>query len=187
MDLFGNLVRMIQAYGILDFYLPFLLTFAVFYGLLTKVKIFSIKENEKVEPNRPINAIIAVVAAFYVIAYTPVGLKFSEFMSTFFTQTIMAALVSLVGIGLIVGIGSAVGWKPECWYGKFTISAILVAAIILIFFASGGPEFFGIARNMVGFGLTIEDVFFATLIVLTLIIILTVTGWSPKPCKKEGG
>jgi hypothetical protein len=134
---------------------------------LQKVKIFG----EKKEAN-PINAIIAVVAAFYVIAYTPVGMKIGEFFASFFTQTTLA-LVSLVCASLILGIaGKDILWTPKKWYEKFLVTLILALIGVVIFFTSGGPEFFGFPRAAMPLGLTTDDIFFLFLMGITLAIVI---------------
>ena len=180
MSFFTQTIRVIERYGVLNFYLPFILTFSIFYALLRKSRIFG--DPEKVNA---INAIIAVVAAFYVIAYTPIGFSMSEFLSKFFTQT-TTTIVGLMGVSLILALASAVGWKPECWVGKFTIILILVVIGLVIFIGSGGLDVFNLRTYTISF-VSVEDVFFFSLIGLTMLIILLVTGWKPKPCQPTQG
>jgi len=185
MSLISQTIGIIERYGVLEFYLPFVLTFSIFYALLEKSKVFgTVKTQQGEVPNHTINAIVAVVAAFYVIAYTPVGFKMSEFLASFFTQT-MTTLVGLMGIGMILALGMGIGWKPTCWVGKFTIVLILLAIGMIIFFSSGGLKVFGLSRVSTIGGLSVDDIFFLGLIGLTILIIMLVAGWTPKPCEKE--
>jgi len=176
MSLISQTIGIIERYGVLEFYLPFVLTFSIFYALLQKSKIFGQNANT-------INAIVAVVAAFYVIAYTPVGFKMSEFLASFFTQTTIA-IAGLIGIGLIIGIVYQTGILPgEEWknmkYGRFAVTLALLLIGVIIFFTSGGPEVFGFKRVSVG-GISSEDLFFLLLIGGTLGLIIGVPYFAGK-------
>jgi len=180
--LFEKFVYFFHKFGVVDFYLPFLLTFSMFYALLQKTKIFG--EGDKVNA---INAIISLVAAFYVIGYTPVGYRIAEFLMPFFTQ-VTVVLVGLLGASLIIGMASGKGVLHVTDWMKKSLTVFLIAASVFIFFTSGGPQVFGLGTGGgIWLGITAEDLFFISLIVVTLIIILVVAGWSPFKRPGEGG
>lgn len=91
--------------GVFKFYLPFVLSFAVFYGLMRKIKIFDGKkdqagkgENEKT--GKVIDLIVSAILALLIMGYTPAGISLAEMFSAMFTET-MIVVVSLIG-GLMV-------------------------------------------------------------------------------------
>ena len=65
---FQEAIEPLRKIGFFDYYLPFILMFAIFYGLLKKSKIFG--EDKSAEK---INLIISLSASFYVTIFTPVG------------------------------------------------------------------------------------------------------------------
>ncbi len=85
--------------GFFGFVLPFLLTAAIFYGLLRKSQIFGDPAS-----NVSINAIVAITAGFMVWAYPTIsGVDVAEQLSKFFFQGAIAILGVIVSI-LIAGI-----------------------------------------------------------------------------------
>jgi hypothetical protein len=129
-------------------FLPFLLTAAVFYGLLRRSKLFG--EPEK---NVIVNAVVALVAAFMVWAYPIIsGTSIEEyqlFFSTFFLKGTIATLTIVIGL-IIVGMflpekEGLFGTLSEKLKGRFGIGllvfGLLIAAAVLI--SSGTSSFFG--------------------------------------------
>ena len=141
-----------QQAGIFHFYLPFVLVFAIFYGLLTKSKVFG---EDKI--SKRLNAIIALVAALYVVGFTPVGVQlisFADYIATLFTDAavvIVTLLVFLMIVFMLIptkNLGKLEGW----WRALILIAAVIALAL---FFNSGGGAIFGIFGNLNvgGFGL----------------------------------
>jgi len=89
--MFENLIEIAQNYGIFNFLLPFLLTFSIFYGILRKSKIFG--SDEKAER---INTIIAFVAAFYILIFTPAGTTLTSFFANFFGWSVIVLLTLFI-------------------------------------------------------------------------------------------
>jgi hypothetical protein len=131
-------------------FLPFLLTSAIFYGLLRRSKIFG--EPEK---NIVVNATVALVAAFMVWAYpiiTGTSIEeYQQFFSSFFLKGTIATLT--VVIGLIIanmffpeGFGVTLNEKLK---GKFIVGIIMFGLLVgaAVFFASGALTFFGIKEG----------------------------------------
>ena len=60
----GNILAQWQAAGVFSYVLPFLLIFALTFGLLIRIGLFTTKTKEGIEgPNKSINAIIALSVA----------------------------------------------------------------------------------------------------------------------------
>jgi len=131
-------------------FLPFLLTAAVFYGLLRRSKLFG--EPEK---NAVVNAVVAIVAAFLVWAYPIIsGMSIQEyqlFFSSFLLKGTIATFTVIFGL-LIAGMffpekeGLPETLK-ESLKGRLGIGllifGLLIAAAVLI--SSGTSSFLGIS------------------------------------------
>ena len=168
---FSDLLSIAKDIGFFQFYLPFVLTFAIFYGLLEKVKIFGDK-------SRNINLIIALVAALYVIGFTPVGITFAQFLSNFFGQ-VGIILVSLIALGMIFFVLVPLSGKEvkDLFNPKYLIP---IAALLAIgaYLSSGGLSLFpGISLPSGGFGLGLsdQDIVILIIIVLTILVIWWLT------------
>ncbi|VVB60180.1 Uncharacterised protein [uncultured archaeon] len=124
----GNLQRL----GFYDFVLPWLLFFAVIFGLLNQAKIFGGNAKQ-------VNAIIAAVLAFFIVNFTPVG-GISAYYSTLFGSagTIIAILLVLVIFAGSLGtnIKSLTGDEKSKW-GSL-IFVVLVIFAFLVFTQAGG-------------------------------------------------
>lgn len=84
----GNVLASWENLGVFSYALPFLLIFAMVYGVLTQTKIF--KENRG-----GVNAIIALVVALMALQF--------DFVSTFFSE-----FFPRVGVGLVVILGALI-------------------------------------------------------------------------------
>ena len=98
---FADLVALAKEYGLFEFYLPFVILFSLMYGLLNKSKIFG--DPKEVKKASTINLLISLAAAFYVMAYSPLGITLTEFFANFFTQTAVI-LVTLLAFMMIIGL-----------------------------------------------------------------------------------
>jgi hypothetical protein len=157
----GELFAQWEAAGIFSYMLPFLLIFALVFGLLVKVNIFGTKQN----PNTWVNSIIALATALMALQFDVVSIFFAEIFPRFgvalsiilvilvlgglFMPTnkdsnwfmVALAVVVFVIIGIVVFNSTAsLGWGvggpglSYVWskYGSVIIFAILVIAIIAI-------------------------------------------------------
>lgn len=96
---FELVITRLQNIGAFQFLFPFMLTAAVFYGLVRKSKIFG-----EPEQNVAVNAIVALVAAFMVWAYPVlVGVNVEKELATFFFNASISILTVVVGL-MIAGL-----------------------------------------------------------------------------------
>ena len=176
--LMQQLIYTMQKLGVMEFYFPFLLTFSIFYALLQKSGVFG-----KEEWATKINAIVAFVAAFYVMGYTNVGFKIAEFLMPFFTQTTVA-VVTLLAIAMILGMASGSGLIPKADEltnrTKQIISIAMVLIGVYIFVSSGGLKAFGVTGGMPGIGLSSEDIMFLVIVGVTILLIYVVVNGFPE-------
>lgn len=116
---FGVLLDRLTQMGFFSYVLPFLLIFALIYGILLRVKIFE---------KNSINGIIALAVGLMALQFDFVPIFFSE-------------LFPRVGIGLaiilaiLILVGLFLPDKPWVGYTLFGISAIIVLVILI---QSGG-------------------------------------------------
>ena len=86
-----NLFSQWESVGLFSYVLPFLLIFALVFGILTKVKLF--------KENKAINAIIALVIGLMAVQM--------NFVSAFFAQIfpqIGIALIAILGFFIVIGL-----------------------------------------------------------------------------------
>ena len=183
---FADLLSIANNMGFFQFYLPFVLTFAIFYGILEKIKIFGDK-------SRNINLIIALALSFYVISYTPVGITLAQFLSQFFTD-ISLLLFTLLGLGMILVVLMALAGKNLDDIGKLKsiIPIGLLLAVLLVlgaFISSGGLSLFpGInLPGGAGLGLSDQDIVILVIVGLTILLIWWLTKEDKKPSRGGGG
>jgi len=91
---FEIVVTNLQKIGAYQFLFPWLIASAVFYGLLRRSQVFG-----KPEDNVAVNAVVATVAAFMVMAYPILqGVNIETQLSTFFFNSLVSILVVIVGL-----------------------------------------------------------------------------------------
>ncbi len=138
-----------KEFGIFEFYLPYIIMFAIFFGILRKVKIFG---DETDGTAKGINVLLSAAMSFFVMIYTPVGTTLSQFFATIFGETLVAIIsiiaVFLIGTILIKGLGIDRFAKKDD-KGKWDVNksgvvlAVIVALIgLAIFISSNGLAFF---------------------------------------------
>lgn len=167
---FETFFALAKTYGIFEFYLPFLLVFTLFFGLLQKIKIFG-------EQSKNINIIIALVAALYVMVYSPAAITITQFFSTFFTQTSIVLVTLLVGI-MIVGLVASPILQGKKWeeFGKRALGGVVLIAVLIgvsIFYLSGGPQLF--SQIIPGLNISGDDLILLVLLAITVIAVWYMT------------
>jgi len=154
----GDLFAQWESAGIFAYALPFLLIFALVYGLLTKINIFA----SKTDPNsgKGPNVMIALAVAFMALQFDIVSMFFSELFPRFgvalsiilvililgglFMPTnrennwfmVALAIVVLIIVGTVIwnSLG-ALGWGiggPGLSYFWDRYSAIIIFAVLII-------------------------------------------------------
>ncbi len=128
-DIFAQLVADLSRMGFYEFLLPWLLTFAIVYGLLYKAELFG-------DVNKKVSGILAIVIAFFVTAYS--GPAMADYFTTLFagSATLMAAILVVVMLAALVGF--KINWegnKKNVKYG--TLIALIVMGVVLFLIAMG--------------------------------------------------
>jgi hypothetical protein len=171
---FEVVILNLQKIGAFNFLFPFMLTAAVFYGLLRRSQIFG-----KPEENVAVNAVVALVAAFMVWAYPILaGVNVEVMLSTFFFQGVLATLVVIVGLLIISmfmpkGLGETLSEKLKPgWFIGIIILGLLIGFGVL--FSSGAINIF--FPSGIGGGIS-EDLMISIAVVIGLIAVLGLIVW----------
>ena len=154
----GDLLNKWQEAGFFSYLLPFLLLFALVFGILTRIKIF--------KDNRVVNGIIALAVALMALQF--------QFVPQFFSQifprvgvglAIVLAIMIVVGLFadpdsavvnyVLLGIGvitvgviiiqsaGAVGWESGDWWGQnwaIIVGAIVLFILVAVIIGSASPK-----------------------------------------------
>jgi len=138
-----------QSVGLFEFYLPFVLSFAILYGILRKAKIFGDNRTGKTT-----DLIVSLVLSVFVIGYTPVGVSLATFFGTMFTGTV-TLIVTLLGtimilyvLGKVVGIEITGKQADKRWGAALVALTLLIAAAAFV--SAGGLSIFGTSLPSVG-------------------------------------
>ena len=100
MSVLGNALDFLREFGIFDVILPFLLVFAVVFGILEKTRILGEETIGKVSyPRKNLNAIVAFVMAMLVVA----AIKIVAVINAALPQISLLIIVSLSFL-LMIGI-----------------------------------------------------------------------------------
>jgi len=176
-----HLVSILQEQGVFEIYLPFLLTFAIFYGTMRKMKIFG----EGATANKLV-AFISGIAAAYVMIFSPAAGPISQFFANFFTQASVGMIVILVFMMLVGLFISApfLNLQEGINIEKLGPIAVLAGFLIVLgmFVSSGGVELF--AKIMPpGVNINSEDVALFILVIITVLVI----GFLVRGSEEESG
>lgn len=166
---FETVIKNLQELGFFQFLLPFLLTAAIFYGLLRRSKVFGPPEQ-----NIAVNAIVALIAAFFVWAYPIlVGVDVETQFAKFMFQSTVAILVFVVGLmiasmffpeDLPRQIGERL--KGAKGVGIVVVAGVLIGFAVLL---SSGLTGIVLPDIAIGGGLTPDTI-------LTLVVIVVLIG-----------
>ena len=169
MTTIDTFLSVLKTQGIFSFFLPFLLVFSIFYGLLEKSKIFG-------EAGKRINIIVALVAAFYVVGVSPASDAITSFFANFFTQTSIVIVTIIVGLMIFTLFAGLTGKDVFSKFSNRHIGIFLLFTIIIgiwIFANSGGLNLFASA-GMGGFDLVLNS---DAILLIILVAITAIAIW----------
>lgn len=178
-DPFSSVIIRLKGLGFFNFVLPFMISAAVFYGLLRKSQIFG-----PAERNVAVNATIAMGIAFFIWAFPIIqGINIEEQLSSFFAQSLVAMLVLMVSImlcGMILpqNLPELLGEKFKAGgaWSLIIVGGILVGVALLI--TSGLTGVFFPAGMISGIP---EDVInIVVVLAFLLITVIIFVGWVGK-------
>src|SRR3989344_4181180 len=113
---FGTLIAELQSLGVYDYFLPFLLIFAIVFAILEKTKIFGDKTN--------INVVDSLVIGLLLIVQQPIVAIINNFLPKA-SLIIIIILIALIVISLI-------GGNPTKLSGSVFSVGVIVIILALI-------------------------------------------------------
>ena len=193
-DIFTSVIQKLQEIGAFNFLFPYILTSAIFYGLLRKSKIFG-----EPETNVAVNGVVSLVAAFMVLAYPILsGVSIEGLLPPFFMQGLVVLLVFMIVLmimGMFLPPNLPKVLSEGLLQGNKALAILLIAGILgfLILFLSGLSDVLS-GETLIG-ELSPEIINIAVIILLLVVPIIFIT-WggrapeakaAPPPTKSEGG
>jgi hypothetical protein len=183
-DIFTAVIERLRDIGAFTFLFPFMLTSAIFYGLLRKSQIFG-----KAEENTAVNAVVALVAAFMVWAYPiMIGVSLETQLAAFFTQGIVVTLVFMIAL-MIVGMFLPQDMSKHLAEGLLHGNKALLVVVVALFFGFLIVLTSGLWGAVFGPGvIEISGDIIVTVIVIVLLIIpfIFILYPSKKPPERSG-
>lgn len=192
----SNVIQQFKQFGLFDFYLPFIMVFAILFGMIQRTKLF----------DRGLSAVIALASAGFVMIYTPAGITLAAFFANFFAETVVVMLtviVVVVFMALLKGVAPdteyATWFKENASLIIFGALAIFVVLGVSIFVSSGGLGIFpGINFGFSAGGSGLDTTTWALIILLigTAFIVFLVSkedkprnigGGQPAPQQRQPG
>ena len=181
----GNVITFMDKIGVYDVVLPFLLVFTLVFAILERSRILGTEGKDK-DPRKNLNAIVAFVISFLVVASSKLVESITQ-ISSQITLLIMLSISFLMTVGLFHQEGELWGDKglKEGW--KTTFLTINFIGVLLIFLTAiktpRGTTWLEEFWNWLGKFYTSAAV--GTVILLVVIIVFV--GWviAPSAKKKE--
>ena len=160
----GELFAQWEAAGIFEYALPFLLIFALVFGLLMKLNIFASKDN----PNKGVNVIIALAVAFMSLQFNMVSVFFAEIFPRF------GVALSIILVILILG-GLFMPTNKESNWFMVALAVIVFIIIGVVIFSSLSTFGWGISGTGLSFfwGKYGSVIIFAIVIIAVILITTT--------------
>lgn len=148
----ADVVANLQNVGIFKFFLPFIIMFAVMYGMLNKTKIFGDPKEAK-----SINAIIAFAASLFIMVYPTTNaavFSLTDYLANFIGGTLIYIFGILGFLIVMFMIATPLGGGKAPEFAKAgTIGAVVAGVLILaLFLSSGGTQIFPGLNINLGYG-----------------------------------
>lgn len=174
---FDQVVKNLESTGIFEFFLPFILIFAVVYGMLQKTKIFGDPKDDKGVSK--INGIVAFAFAAFIMIFPTTSNAVFE-LTDFLANVVGGALIYIFGIIVAMLIFFMIatplsgGETPKIGKAATIGGVMAFVLVIALFFSSGGTEIFpGIDTN---FTLPVLSFGFVNPTIIALLIVLVIMG-----------
>jgi uncharacterized membrane protein len=163
----GDLFSQWEAAGIFAYALPFLLIFALVFGLLMKLNIFA----SKGDPNsgKGVNVIIALAVAFMSLQFNIVSMFFSEIFPRFGVALSVILVILILG-GLFMPTNKENNW--------FMVALAIIVLIIIGIVIFNSMKAFG--WTLGGTGLSYIWNRYGAIIIFAVVIIAAVIAMTTK-------
>ena len=175
----GQMLAQWQQAGVFSYMIPFLLIFALVFGILSKMNLFGSKKDlaGTGTENRSINAIIALAVAFMSLQF--------DFVSVFFSEVFprMGVALGIILVILVVG-GLFIDPKNKGFMIGLMVIAMLIAGGVIIYAVQAlgwGTNFF------YGSWWMMNNSWVVPTIILIMFIVVIVIGAKPKSTENAVG
>jgi hypothetical protein len=179
-----NAVQFLRDFGFFNVVLPFILVFALVFGILEKTKLFGIVKHKGDEyPKSNINSMVAFSIAFFVVAA-------SNIVDAIQVALPQISLVLIIIITMLLLIGSFFGdeqlkFVEKYKWAKGIMMLIILIVVLAIFLNAVGVlmpflQFVGISMSTGGGGNVVGAAFLLLIMILAFWIIVR------KPGDKKG-
>jgi hypothetical protein len=151
----GDFVGNLAGIGVFEYLLPFLLVFAILFGILEKIKIFG-------DGKKNLNMVISFIVALIIVVNTAVV----ELMNLYLSKMALFIVVILV---LIMAFGVFSKGQPSGW----GIGLFVIASIVAVIWALGPtwgwswPEWAGVS----------DQAKFFIGIIIAFVVVVGLIGW----------
>jgi len=183
-DIFTAVIQRLRDIGAFNFLFPYILTSAIFYGLLRKSQVFG-----KPEENAAVNAVVSMIAAFMVWSYPVIaGIDIEAQLVFFFTQGVVMILVFMITL-LIAGMFLPPDLPGHLAKGLLQGNKAVGILIVGFFFAVIIAISSGLWYSVLGPAIleVSGDIFIIIVVIIILIAPFIFIMWPTKAEKKEGG
>jgi hypothetical protein len=181
-DIFTAVIERLRDIGAFNFLFPYMLTTAIFYGLLRKSQVFG-----KPEENAAVNAVVAMIAAFMVWSYPVIaGIDIEVHLVYFFTQGMVVMLVFMMTL-LIAGMFLPPDLPKHLSEGLLKGNKAAGIIIVGLFFGLVIVISSGLWNAVLGPSLleVPSDIFITVVVIIILIVPFIFIMWPTKVEKKE--
>lgn len=181
-DIFTAVIERLREIGAFNFLFPYMLTTAIFYGLLRKSQVFG-----KPEENAAVNAVVALIAGFMVWAYPIIaGVDVETQLAYFFTQGAIVTLVFIFSL-LIVGMFLPPDLPKVLSEGIFKGNKQIAIIAVGLFFGFLIVITSGLWNAVFGPGMVeiSDDIFITVVVIIILIVPFAFLMWPTKVERKE--
>lgn len=128
---FGGVIEFITRLGFYDVILPFLLVFTLVYAILDKTRVLG---EEKGEPKRGLNAMIAFVMGMLVIFVKPLVMSINEFLANIVVLFIISVFF-VAAISIFIKEGQFPLFDKHKSLFWFLVAVIGISMVLLLFHA----------------------------------------------------
>ena len=125
---------LLQQYGFQDFFVPFLLFFALAFAILQKVGLFKVKKNNQEVPDRKMNGILAftfslLIVVPHVLRMYPFNLDPVAMLYLFLPSTTIAMVVGLMALVMLGLVSTNVNSVIKTLIGVLAAAAVLISVL----------------------------------------------------------
>jgi len=138
-----NAVDIIEAFGFFNVVLPFILVYALVYGVLIKTDLFNFKSSPQ---GQNVSNVIAMASAFFVVASTDIV---NQMLGIIPQATFMlVVLLFILMIFAMMGVSDNDWFGNNSLFGRFKgVLAIIVVSVFLLMIDAGSPKGIPIVRQ----------------------------------------